>query len=101
VDPVTDLMPEQAVDLDEMWDEEQAEPAGKGLDAVDEQPIARLAGKARDGGLQLTGEGGLLVSSRTSTSAVSGACIPAPVGPGVDPEPVRGDPVARAGDGHR
>ena len=30
------------------------------LDAVDEQLIARLAGRARAGGLQLTGEGGLL-----------------------------------------
>jgi hypothetical protein len=45
VDPVTDLMPEQAVDLDEMWGEEQAEPAGKGLDAVDEQPAHCPAGR--------------------------------------------------------
>jgi hypothetical protein len=52
-------MPErQTVDLDELADDE---PAGAGvLDAVDEQLIARLAGRAREGGLQLTGEGGLL-----------------------------------------
>jgi hypothetical protein len=31
----------------------------QGLDSVDEQLIARLAGKAREGGLALTGEGGL------------------------------------------
>ena len=39
----------------------QWQPAGShGLDAVDEQLIARLAGWARAGALQLTGEGGLL-----------------------------------------
>ena len=31
-----------------------------GLDAVDEQLIDQLAGRARAGGLALTGEGGLL-----------------------------------------
>ena len=31
-----------------------------GLDAVDEQLISQLAGRARAGGLALTGEGGLL-----------------------------------------
>ena len=56
---MTDVMPEQqAVDLDDLVG---GEPAGvDGLDAVDEQLIARLAGRAREGGLALTGEGGLL-----------------------------------------
>src|SRR5215218_179396 len=53
---MTDLS-EQAVDLDKVVG---GEPAGDGLDAVDEQLIARLAGKAREGGLALTGENGLL-----------------------------------------
>jgi hypothetical protein len=54
---MTDVMPEQAVDLDELGDESAGTD---GLDAVDEQLIARLAGRARAGGLTLTGEGGLL-----------------------------------------
>lgn len=57
---MTDVMPEQTVDLDVVLGNEPAAPADEGLDAVDEQLIARLAGKARVGGLQLTGEGGLL-----------------------------------------
>jgi putative transposase len=54
---MTDVMPEQqAVDLDDLVG---GEPAGAdALDAVDEQLIARLAGRARAGGLQLTGEAG-------------------------------------------
>jgi putative transposase len=66
-------MPErQTVDLDELAD---GEPAGAGvLDAVDEQLIARLAGRAREGGLQLTGEGGLLaqLTKRLVESALDG-----------------------------
>ena len=56
---MTDVMSEQQpVDLDEL---SSGEPAGTdGLNAVDEQLIARLAGRAREGGLALTGEGGLL-----------------------------------------
>jgi hypothetical protein len=56
---MTDVMPEQQpLSLDEL---SGGEPAGTdGLDAVDEQLIARLAGRAREGGLALTGEGGLL-----------------------------------------
>src|SRR5215208_2515245 len=56
---MTDVMREQqAVDLDGL---DGGVPVGAGgLDAVDEQLIARLAGRAREGGLQLTGEGGLL-----------------------------------------
>src|SRR3954453_15853288 len=70
---MTDVIPErQAVDLDELAD---GEPAGTGgVDAVDEQLIARLAGKAREGGLQLAGEGGLLaqLTKRLVESALEG-----------------------------
>ena len=60
---MTDLMPEPVVDLDALADGEPAAPAAAGpelLDAVDEQLIDRLVGRAREGGLALTGEGGLL-----------------------------------------
>jgi hypothetical protein len=57
---MTDLMPEQLVDLDQVLGDEPAAPASGSLDAVDEQLIARLVGRAREGRLQLTGEGGLL-----------------------------------------
>ena len=70
---MTDVMPEQAVDLDELAGGEPCRrPAG--LDAVDEQLIARLAGRARAGGLQLTGEGGLLaqLTKRVVESALEG-----------------------------
>ena len=62
---------EQVVDLDEVVGDA---PAAKGLDAVDEQLIARLAGRAREGGLQLTGEGGLLaqLTKRLVESALEG-----------------------------
>src|SRR4051795_5599792 len=70
---MTDVMPErQAVDLDEL---SGGEPAGTdGLDAVDEQLIDRLAGRARAGGLALTGEGGLLaqLTKRLVESALDG-----------------------------
>ena len=66
-------MPEQqAVDLDGLVGDE---PVGTDdLDAVDEQLIARLAGRARAGGLQLTGEGGLLaqLTKRLVESALEG-----------------------------
>ena len=58
---MTDLMSETVVDLDALTDGEPAVTGAGGpdvLDAVDEQLIARLAGRARAGGLQLTGEGG-------------------------------------------
>ena len=56
---MTDVIPEQqAVDLDKLVGE--ASVGTDELDAVDEQLIARLAGRARAGGLQLTGVGGLL-----------------------------------------
>ena len=56
---MTDVMPEQqAVDLDGL--DGGVPVCAGGLDAVDEQLIARLAGRAREGGLALTGEGGLL-----------------------------------------
>ena len=70
---MTDVMPEQqAVDLDELVGDG---PAGTdSLDAVDEQLIARLVGRARDGGLQLAGEGGLLaqLTKRLVESALEG-----------------------------
>src|SRR5689334_25361214 len=70
---MTDVMPEQqAVDPDELV---VGESVGRdGLDAVDEQLIARLAGRAREGGLQLTGEGGLLaqLTKRLVESALEG-----------------------------
>lgn len=56
---MTDVMPEQqAVDLDELVG---SEPTGADiLDAVNKQLIAQLAGRAREGGLALTGPDGLL-----------------------------------------
>jgi transposase-like protein len=69
---MTDVMPERPVDLDELVGDE---PAGSdALDAVDEQLIARLAGRAREGGLALTGEGGLLaqLTKRLVESALEG-----------------------------
>ena len=70
---MTDLMPEPAVDLDQVLGEDPPVPAG-GLDVVDEQLIARLAGRAREGGLALTGEGGLLaqLTKRLVESALEG-----------------------------
>ena len=50
---MTDVMPEELVDLDELADGEAARPADSSLDAVDEQLIDRLVGRAREGGLQL------------------------------------------------
>jgi putative transposase len=74
---VTDLMPEPVVDLDVLADDHIDPLVGVGpdvLDAVDEQLIARLAGKARDGGLQLTGDDGLLaqLTRRLIESALEG-----------------------------
>ena len=67
-----DVTPDgQAVD-DELVDGSSVR-AGE-LDAVDEQLIARLAGRAREGGLALTGEGGLLaqLTKRLVESALEG-----------------------------
>ena len=71
---MTDVMPEELVDLDELAEEEAAGPAGSSLDAVDEQLIDRLVGRAREGGLQLSGEGGLLaqLTKRLVESALEG-----------------------------
>ena len=68
---MTDAMRQQAVDLDEVIG---GEPMAAGLDAVDEQLIAQLAGRARAGGLALTGEGGLLaqLTKRLVESALEG-----------------------------
>ncbi len=70
---MTDLMPEAVVDLDEVVDG-SAVPSPAGLDAVDEQLIAQLAGRARAGGLQLAGEGGVLaqLTKRLVESALEG-----------------------------
>ena len=68
-----DVTPDsQAVDLDEFAGDSSA-GAGE-LDAVDEQLIARLAGRARAGGLALTGEAGLLaqLTKRLVGSALEG-----------------------------
>jgi putative transposase len=69
---MTDVTPERAVDLDELAGGQPA--GGGGLDAVDEQLIARLAGRAREGGLALTGEGGLFaqLTKRLVESALEG-----------------------------
>ena len=70
---MADVTPEQqVVDLDGL---EGDVSAGAGdLDAVDEQLIDRLVGRAREGGLQLTGEGGLLaqLTKRLVESALEG-----------------------------
>jgi transposase-like protein len=70
---MTDVVPEQAVDLDAVLGED-ATPAPAGWDALDEQLIERLAGRARAGGLQLAGEGGLLqqLTKRLLESALEG-----------------------------
>jgi putative transposase len=71
---MTDLTPEQLVDLDEVGGGDPATSVTDGLDAVDEQLIARLTGKAREGGMALTGEGGLLaqLTKRLVESALDG-----------------------------
>src|SRR3954466_8720448 len=74
-----DALSEQVVDLDAAFDQEhestgQRGGAGRGLDAVDEQLIDRLAARARADGLQLAGEGGLLaqLTKRLLESALEG-----------------------------
>jgi putative transposase len=70
---MTDVMPEQqAVDLDEPAGDELA--GADVLDAVDEQLIARLAGRARAGGLALTGESVWVprILSSHATARISG-----------------------------
>ncbi|MGE3836167.1 MAG: transposase, partial [Acidimicrobiia bacterium] len=70
---MTDVVAEQAVDLDAVLDED-ATAAPAGWDGLDEQLIERLAGRARAGGLQLAGEGGLLqqLTRRLLESALEG-----------------------------
>jgi hypothetical protein len=59
-----------------MSDVERAEEpkSGPGLDGLDEQLVEQLVGQARAGGLQLTGEGGLLqqLTKRVLESALEG-----------------------------
>lgn len=67
-----DVTPDSHAVDDELAD---GSPVGSGeLDAVDEQLMARLAGRARAGGLALTGEGGLLaqLTKRLVESALEG-----------------------------
>jgi putative transposase len=67
-----DVTPDSHAVADELVD---GSPVGSGeLDAVDEQLIARLAGRARASGLELTGEGGLLaqLTKRLVESALEG-----------------------------
>ena len=56
---MTDVVPEPTVDLDAVLGEGPLLAPG-GLDVVDEHLIDQLADRARAGGLQLAGEGGLL-----------------------------------------
>src|SRR6478609_4930168 len=70
-------MPEPVVDLNGHGGEPPVLGAAgnrEGLDAVDEQLIDRLVGRAREGGLQLTGQGGLLaaLTKRLVESALEG-----------------------------
>src|SRR3954470_3439292 len=62
---MTDLTAGEPAEVDEQQ---------PGLDAVDEQLIDRLAARAREGGLQLAGEGGLLqqLTKRLLESALEG-----------------------------
>jgi putative transposase len=71
------VMPEPVVDLYEHGGQPPVLGAAgnrEGLDAVDEQLIDRLVGRAREGGLQLTGQGGLLaaLTKRLVESALEG-----------------------------
>jgi len=62
VGPMTELAAGELVDLDALDGGEAAAPLpvrAAGLDALDEQLIAQLAGRARASGLALTGEGGV------------------------------------------
>jgi hypothetical protein len=70
---MNDVTCELAVDLDQL-DEDDAAVSTVGLDAVDEELIAQLAGRARAGGLALTGEGGLLaeLTKRLVEAALEG-----------------------------
>lgn len=72
---MTDVIPEQMVDLKAGVGDDFAASTPVGvLDAVDEQLIARLAGRARERGLRLAGEGGLLaeLTKRLVESALEG-----------------------------
>src|SRR5512133_1370834 len=96
-------MPEPVVDLDVVAGAESVTAAAAGadvLDAVDEQLIARLAGRARDGGLQLTGEGGLLaqLTKRLVESALQGEITDHL---GYDRHEVAGRDGGNARNGHR
>ena len=94
---MTDAMPERAVDLDEFDD---CRASMDDLDAVDEQLIARLAGRAGAGGLQLIGEGGLLaqLTKRVVESALEGEITDHP---GYDRHDAAGRDGGNSRNGHR
>jgi putative transposase len=71
VAPMTDMRAEDSAAVDVAG---PATAGSVGLDAVDEQLIDRLASRARAGGLQLAGEGGLLqaLTKRLMESALEG-----------------------------
>ena len=75
---MTDLVPEPVTELDALTDDTSPSTARSSgpemLHAIDEQLLDRLVGQARDGGLQLTGEGGLLaqLTKRLVESALEG-----------------------------
>jgi hypothetical protein len=49
--------------------------AAAGLDGLDEQLVEQLVSRAQAGGLQLTGEGGVLQpSTRTSAASIRARC---------------------------
>ena len=90
---MADLMPEPVVDLDALADGEPAAPAAAGpelLDAVDEQLIDRLVGRARADGLQLTGPAPLVrvVDQRQRRPRMTG--LPARLPPAAAPQRLRG-----------
>src|SRR3954454_3815971 len=79
---------------------DEQQPGLDALDAVDEQLIDRLAARARAGGLQLAGEGGLLqqLTKRLLQAALEGE-VTAPLG--YDRHDVAGRDGGNSRNGHR
>jgi hypothetical protein len=93
---MSDVTAEQAADLDPPSEDEVPAAAG-GLDAVEEQLIAQLAGRARAGGLASTGEGGLLAELPSGWSSSHPAATPAARRLDHQPAPTRAAGVLRPG----
>src|SRR3954462_6560353 len=96
-------MPEPIMDPDLSSDDASATPASRGpdgLDSVDEQLLDRLVGQARAGGLQLTGEGGLLaqLTKRLVEAALEGELTHHP---GYGPHHAAGRNGENSRNGHR